>query len=32
MSHSNVFTELNREYYQLTSAEKKIADWAKKSM
>ena len=27
MSHSNVFTELNREYYQLTSAEKKIADY-----
>ena len=27
MAQANVFTQLNREYYQLTSAEKKIADY-----
>ena len=27
MSYGNVFTKINREYYQLTGAEKKIADY-----
>ncbi|MDE6282288.1 MAG: MurR/RpiR family transcriptional regulator, partial [Oscillospiraceae bacterium] len=27
MERENVFTRINREYYQLTGAEKKIADY-----
>ena len=27
MPYGDVFTRINREYYQLTSAEKKIADY-----
>ena len=27
MPYGNVFTKINREYYQLTGAEKKIADY-----